>query len=1438
MKKYVVLTLALLILACASLSNAAEFRAFWVDAWGAGGLNQSQVNTLLGTVGTTEKGQLREANCNAVIFQIRRSCDVNYPSGIGEPYMSGLSPSNFNSLQAVIDAAHDTTGGKKRIEVHAWMVMFRTAAGVVYNQHISTPTGSLTNLDNYWQTINNSGAEAGDSDKQFDPGHPLAAQYCVDAAMDVVSRFDIDAIHYDYVRFTASNQGYNPTSVARYNQYYGLSGQPVYTNEQWKQWRRDQVTAVVRKIYAKIQSVKPWVQQTASTVTWNPSPTASTRAAFQATRPYYDVYSDWDSWLEEGILDAVMPMTYYDYASLPNDYKKWMNYEKDRKHNRHMYIGPGIYLNSLDNSLLELKMTRDASPAGNYAQGYAGYSYRVPYVSGTWAGFETRLKNEVNPTGEDLPVMSWKVNPTKGHISGTVTYYATGKLADGAFGTQVSISGPASRTMKCDGTGFYAFIDLPPGSYTVTATHPGYPNSVKTVNVAIGAVTGNMYITDFQLGANQPPVISGVGVSNVTNASATVNWITDEASTSRVQYGLTTGYGMLTAVDNNEVTSHSQVLSGLSPNTLYHYRVISTNANGQSTSEDYTFVTSGPPAISAVTPTAITSTSATITWTTNAPADSKVNYGLSTGYGSQNGDSSHVTSHSITITGLTANTTYNYQCVSTNSYGTATSTNYTFKTNAVPTISNVTSSSITSSSATITWTTNQAADSKVNYGLTTGYTSQKTDSAQTTSHTIALTGLAANTTYHYQCVSQNANGTATSTDYTFKTNEAPVETILDNKDAAFVGTWSTATGGYDNDHRYIRRGASGATSSATWTPNLSAGRYDVYVYYPSRANATANAPFTIYHKNGSTAVSVNQTTNTGTWLKIGSNVAFNSGTGGYVRLGIVTGESSSRKEVVADAVKFVYVGELGPDDLIVNNGDPGTSYTGTWNAGTYGSGYNNDYLFADCASTATAVYKWTPAVQTTALYDVYCWYTNGSNRASDASYKIYHADGSVTVAINQQANGGQWVLLASGLRFAAGTAGYVTLDNKATGNVVIADAIKLAYAGPAAPIDNTPPSISIGAPSASLTKSGPVTFAVNYSDDTAVTAITLANANVTLNKTGTANGTIAISGTGNASRTVTISNITGDGSLGISIAAGTAKDAAGNTAPAAGPSATFAVDNTAPVVTAVTDEVYTTSKTTLQAWWSASDSGSGLDRCEYAVGSTPGGTNIKGWTNAGAATSAQITGLSLATNGVYYISVRAIDNVGLTSTVSTSAGVRVAQEVTSIPAAMALPDDSAVLLPARSITAAFTGAFYIEEPKRAAGIRVESSDAVSVGQSAKVFGVMGVVNGERAILGSKIPQIGAGNQIAPLLVTGKSVGSAGSAEVYNIGLLLRAAGKVSNKVAGSFIISDGSGVTVKVYSNAVVTNGSFVGATGISALENGQRVLRTRFDNDVRIYAP
>jgi purple acid phosphatase-like protein len=297
-------------------------------------------------------------------------------------------------------------------------------------------------------------------------------------------------------------------------------------------------------------------------------------------------------------------------------------------------------------------------------------------------------------------------------------------------------------------------------------------------------------------------VISGVAAGAITSSGATITWTTDQASTSQVEYGTTTAYGSLTTANSTLVTSHSQALTGVAAATVYHYRVHSLNAGGtEAISGDFTFTTlAGAPVISGVAAGSITSSGATITWTTDQASTSQVEYGTTTAYGSVTTvNSTLVTSHSQALTGLAAATLYHYRVHSLNAGGTeAISGDFTFTTLAgAPVISGVAVGSITSSGATITWTTDQASTSQVEYGTTTAYGSLTTvNSTLVTSHSQALTGLAAATLYHYRVHSANASGTqAVSGDFTFTTLAPPF--AISNVAAGSISstgatiTWST-----------------------------------------------------------------------------------------------------------------------------------------------------------------------------------------------------------------------------------------------------------------------------------------------------------------------------------------------------------------------------------------------------------------------------------------------------------------------------------------------------------------------------------------------------------------------------------------------------------------------------------------------------------------------
>lgn len=113
-------------------------------------------------------------------------------------------------------------------------------------------------------------------------------------------------------------------------------------------------------------------------------------------------------------------------------------------------------------------------------------------------------------------------------------------------------------------------------------------------------------------------------------------------------------------------------------------------------------------------------------------------------------------------------------------------------------------------------------------------------------------------------------------------------------------------------------------------------------------------------------------------------------------------------------------------------------------------------------------------------------------------------------------------------------------------------------------VDSVPPSVTIAPPSTGLTRAGKVSYLVTYNDANFYQS-TLLPSDVILRRTGSADGLVTVSGTGNT-RLVTVFRITGDGTLGISIGAGTASDKAGNLAPTSSPSPVFDVDNKPPTV--------------------------------------------------------------------------------------------------------------------------------------------------------------------------------------------------------------------------------------------------------------------------------
>ncbi len=364
---------------------------------------------------------------------------------------------------------------------------------------------------------------------------------------------------------------------------------------------------------------------------------------------------------------------------------------------------------------------------------------------------------------------------------------SAGKSANGSAisgGVRVLIFGLNQNLI---GSGEVAIIRLniaagtPPGTIAVAIGNIVASDALG-LNVAVSGIGGSVTVSG--QGDTTAPVISAVASSGITQSSATITWTTNEASDSQVEYGTTIAYGRSAVLNLSLVTSHSQTLTGLSAGTTYHYRVKSRDAAGNlAPSGDFTFTTQAEtditaPIIQWVSSSGITSTGATILWTTNEASDSQVEYGTTVTYGSSTSlNVAMVTSHSQTLSGLQANTTYHFRVKSRDAAGNlATSPDYTFTTQTPtdtvpPVIEGVTATNVTHSSATIVWTTNEAADSQVEYGVTSSYGNITTRNLNLVgTHTKALSGLIPETIYHYRVLSRDAAGNvAASGGFTFTT---------------------------------------------------------------------------------------------------------------------------------------------------------------------------------------------------------------------------------------------------------------------------------------------------------------------------------------------------------------------------------------------------------------------------------------------------------------------------------------------------------------------------------------------------------------------------------------------------------------------------------------------------------------------------------------------
>jgi uncharacterized lipoprotein YddW (UPF0748 family) len=483
-------------------SDRPEIRAIWVDAFGPGIRTPEEAEELV--------LEAKRANLNLLFVQVRRRGDALYTRGFEPPLDAPAYDPRFDALENVIRVAH-----REGLAVHAWvnaMSLWRNEAPPCDARHLFNRHGPAAHGDELWLTTAPDGTTLFPVGTFLDPGHPGVQAYLASIYANLVREYDLDGIHFDYIRYPetegsparGSAVGYNPAALARFRRATGRTDTPEPGDEEWMAWRRRQVDHVVRRVYLEAKSLKPKLVVSASVIPWGAPPT--NEDDFASVAPMQRVFQDWHGWLKEGILDLAVPMN---YARETDDrvrswFDGWISWERTHQHERRTVAGLGGYRNSPDATLAQVARARAGSGRDRLA-GVSLFSYRVP-VGGA---AEPDPSAVTGPPGErllflsagtpaapgpfqlpaPLPSLPWLDRPERGAVAGVVA--AANREETDDVGVEIRRKGwfRKTRRVRTDANGFFGLTGLAPGRYRVRLAGAREPDTTTFVVVSAGSVT-------------------------------------------------------------------------------------------------------------------------------------------------------------------------------------------------------------------------------------------------------------------------------------------------------------------------------------------------------------------------------------------------------------------------------------------------------------------------------------------------------------------------------------------------------------------------------------------------------------------------------------------------------------------------------------------------------------------------------------------------------------------------------------------------------------------------------------------------------------------------------------------------------------------------------------------------------------------------------------
>ncbi|MEX2466315.1 MAG: family 10 glycosylhydrolase [Gemmatimonadota bacterium] len=322
------------------------------------------------------------AGFNTLVVQVRGRADAFYRSSLEPRAQTLTGPADFDPLALAIEEGH-----RRGLAVHAWVnthLVWGPAAPPASQRHILNARpdwlGVPRALGSELYTLAPNDPRYVDALRRYadtnratvegiytSPSHPEVQARVHGVWMELLERYDLDGIHFDYIRFPSGTFDYSRGALERFRAWVAaregraVEGGPGFATwaealafvdarpEAWAEFRREQITGLVRRIYRDVKARRPEVVVSAAVIA-------------DADDAYRHRFQDWRGWLAEGILDIAVPMA---YTTDNGRFDRQVAEARDAAGERERtWAGIGAWLNGIDGTLQKIDLARARGVGG------------------------------------------------------------------------------------------------------------------------------------------------------------------------------------------------------------------------------------------------------------------------------------------------------------------------------------------------------------------------------------------------------------------------------------------------------------------------------------------------------------------------------------------------------------------------------------------------------------------------------------------------------------------------------------------------------------------------------------------------------------------------------------------------------------------------------------------------------------------------------------------------------------------------------------------------------------------------------------------------------------------------------------------------------------------------------------------------------------------